>query len=118
LKEFYVEIKPKNHKTSGQTSLDQEHFLLLHVLPNCNMNKQKQPTKKKLTSHNIENKTCSTTFVTTNPMQTIELLKLHKTQEVTFDDSKHGSLETTQESKPNGMGCLIINNKIVPNLVS
>jgi len=51
-------------------------------------------------------------------MQTIELLKLHKTQEVTFDDSKHGSLETTQESKPNNMGYLIINNKIVPNLVS
>jgi hypothetical protein len=51
-------------------------------------------------------------------MQTIELLKLHKIQEVTFDDSKHGSLETTQESKPNDMECLITNNKIVPNMIS
>jgi hypothetical protein len=78
----------------------------------------KTTNKKKLTLCNIENTTCSTTFVTTNHMQTIELLKLHKTQEVTFDDSKHGSLETTQESKPNDIECLIINNKIVPSMIS
>jgi hypothetical protein len=37
---------------------------------------------------NVENNILSTTFVTTNLVQIIELLELHKIQELIFDDLK------------------------------
>jgi hypothetical protein len=49
----------------------------------------------------IENKTYSITFAATNIMQTIELLELHKIQEVAFGDSSWNPSPKKHKAKPN-----------------
>jgi len=58
----------------------------LHFLPNYNTNKRR---KNKSMPCIIENKIWSTILVPTNLVQAIELLGLHKIQEVIFGDSKY-----------------------------
>lgn len=50
---------------------------------------QHKQTKIKSTPCIIENKICSTILIATNFVQAIELLRLHKVQEVSFGDSKY-----------------------------